>query len=133
MTRQAMRPAIPAAMGKISLAGLGDRVRREINRRSAMEVVFLAESVSAETWQQNKMRVVVEVEPEELLDSLDVEDRIKGLDEHEVIIAMGINKTLNLLDEKELTDWIKSSDIDPIDLLNAIGEESIYEWINSQE
>lgn len=98
-----------------------------------MEVVFLAESVSAETWQQNKMRVVVEVEPEELLDSLDVEDRIKGLDEHEVITAMGINKTLNRLDEKELTDWIKSSDCDPIDLLNAIGEESIYEWINSQE
>jgi hypothetical protein len=98
-----------------------------------MEVVFLAESVSAETWQQNKMRVVVEVEPEELLDSLDVEDRIKGLDEHEVITAMGINNTLNLLNEKELTDWIKSSDIDPIDLLNAIGEESIYEWINSQE
>ena len=98
-----------------------------------MEVVFLAESVSAETWQQNKMRVVVEVEPEEFLDSLDVEDRIKGLDEHEVITAMGINNTLNLLTEKELTDWIKSSDIDPIDLLNAIGEESIYEWINSQE
>ena len=98
-----------------------------------MEVVFLAESVSAETWQQNKMRVVVEVEPAELLDSLDVEDRIKGLDEHEVITAMGINKTLSLLDEKELTDWINSSDIDPIDLLNAIGEESIYEWINSQE
>ncbi|MNN87944.1 hypothetical protein D3C76_1046320 [compost metagenome] len=98
-----------------------------------MEVVFLAESVSAETWQQNKIRVVVEVEPEELLDSLDVEDRIKGLDEHEVITAMGINNTLNLLNEKELTDWIKSSDIDPIDLLNAIGEESIYEWINSQE
>lgn len=98
-----------------------------------MEVIFLTDSVSAEVWTQNKIRVVTEVEPEELLDSLDVEDRIKGLDEHEVITAMGINKTLNLLDEKELADWIKSSDIDPIDLLNAIGKESIYEWINSQE
>lgn len=98
-----------------------------------MEVVFLADSASVEAWQLDKIRVVVEVEPQALLEDLDVEDRIKGLDEHEVITAMGINKTLNLLDEKELTDWIKSSDIDPIDLLNAIGEESIYEWINSQE
>jgi hypothetical protein len=98
-----------------------------------MEVVFLADSASVEAWKLDKIRVVVEVEPEALLEDLDVEDRIKGLDEHEVITAMGINKTLSLLDEKELTDWIKSSDIDPIDLLNAIGQEAIYEWINSQE
>ncbi|MBW1248999.1 hypothetical protein I7860_20175 [Pseudomonas tolaasii] len=98
-----------------------------------MEVVFLADSASVEAWKLDKIRIVVEVEPEALLEDLDVEHRIKGLDEHEVITAMGINKTLNLLDEKELTDWIKSSDCDPIDLLNAIGEESIYEWINSQE
>jgi hypothetical protein len=98
-----------------------------------MEVVFLADSVSVEAWKLDKIRVVAEVEPQALLEDLDVEDRIKGLDEHEVITAMGINKTLSLLDEKELTDWIKSSDIDPIDLLNAIGEESIFEWVNSQE
>jgi hypothetical protein len=36
MTRQALRPATPAAMGKISLAGLGNRARREINRRTTM-------------------------------------------------------------------------------------------------
>ncbi|OKO50324.1 hypothetical protein [Pseudomonas sp. BTN1] len=98
-----------------------------------MEVVFLADSASVEAWKLDKIRVVVEVEPQALLEDLDVEDRIKGLDEREVITAMGINKTLSLLDESELADWIKSNDIDTIDLLNAIGEESIYEWINSQE
>ncbi|QYY83998.1 hypothetical protein [Pseudomonas germanica] len=98
-----------------------------------MEVVFLADSASVEAWKLDKIRVVVEVEPQALLEDLDVEDRIKGLDEREVITAMGINKTLSLLDEAELADWIKSSDIDTIGLLNAIGEESIYEWINSQE
>jgi hypothetical protein len=36
MTRQALRPATPAAMGKISLAGLGNRARREINGAKAM-------------------------------------------------------------------------------------------------
>ncbi|MEE4675334.1 hypothetical protein V2K57_11760 [Pseudomonas alliivorans] len=94
-----------------------------------MEVVFLADSVSAEVWQKNKIRVVTEVEPEELLDSLDVEDRVKGLDEHEVITAMGINKTLNALNEEELAGWVSSDECDPTDLLNAIGEKFILEWL----
>ncbi|MEE5149070.1 hypothetical protein V2J91_23530 [Pseudomonas alliivorans] len=94
-----------------------------------MEVVFLADSVSAEVWEKNKIRVVTEVEPEELLDSLDVEDRVKGLDEHEVITAMGINKTLNALNEEELAGWVSSDDCDPTDLLNAIGEKFILEWL----
>lgn len=98
-----------------------------------MEVVFLADSASVEAWKLDKIRVVVEAEPEALLEDLDVEDRIKGLDPHEVITAIGIGKALGSLDESELTEWIQGSDIDPIDLLNAIGEESIYEWINSQE
>lgn len=94
-----------------------------------MEVVFLADSVSAEVWEKNKIRVVTEVEPEELLDSLDVEDRVKGLDEHEVITAMGINKTLNALNEEELAGWVSSDECDPTDLLNAIGEKFILEWL----
>lgn len=98
-----------------------------------MEVVFLADSASVEAWKLDKIRVVVEVEPEALLEDLDVEDRVKGLDPHEVITAIGIGKALSSLDESELTEWIQGGDIDPIDLLNAIGQESIYEWINSQE
>lgn len=98
-----------------------------------MEVVFLADSASVEAWKLDKIRVVVEVEPEALLEDLDVEDRVKGLDPHEVITAIGISKALGSLDESELTEWIQGSDIDPIDLLNAIGQEAIYEWINSQE
>ncbi|MEE5060502.1 hypothetical protein V2J93_17070 [Pseudomonas alliivorans] len=94
-----------------------------------MEVVFLADSVSAEVWGNNKIRVVTEVEPEELLDSLDVEDRVKGLDGHEVITAMGINKTLNALNEEELAGWVSSDECDPTDLLNAIGEKFILEWL----
>ncbi|WP_422422113.1 hypothetical protein [Pseudomonas sp. GZD-222] len=97
-----------------------------------MEIVFLTESLTIDSWDKGQVRVVVDVDPQKLMEDLDVEDRVKGLDEHEVIAAMGINKTLNLLSEEELTDWIKSSDCDPIDLLNAIGEESIFEWVNSQ-
>ncbi|AZE65630.1 hypothetical protein C4K01_1418 [Pseudomonas synxantha] len=94
-----------------------------------MEVVFLADSASVEAWKLDKIRVVVEVEPEELLDSLDVEHRIKGLDEHEVITAMGINKTLSALNEEELAGWVSSDECDPTDLLNAIGEDFILEWL----
>jgi hypothetical protein len=45
MTRQAMRPATPAVMGKISLAGLGNRARREITRQQFPELNMNKEDV----------------------------------------------------------------------------------------
>lgn len=93
-----------------------------------MEVTFIAESISVESWPRDRVRVTAKVEPEELLESLDVDDRIKGLDEHEVIVAMGIGTTLDTLSEAELANWIKDS-ADLTDLLNAIGETEIRQWL----
>ena len=63
------------------------------NSGSAYGDGFSCETASVESWPRDKVRVVVETDAEEILNSLDVEDRIKGLNEHEVIEAMDINKT----------------------------------------
>lgn len=94
-----------------------------------MEIVFLTESITIDSWDKSQVRVVVDVDPAKLLEDLDVEVRVKGLDHHEVITAMGINQALNALSEEELATWINSDDCDPTDLLNAIGEEFILEWL----
>ena len=96
-----------------------------------MEIVFLTESITIDSWDKGQVRVVVDVDPAKLLEDLDVEDRVKGLDHHEVITAMGVNQTLNALNEEELANWVNSDNCDPTDLLNAIGELFILDWLSN--
>lgn len=97
-----------------------------------MSIAFEAESVSVESVGRNsQVRVTVEAQPREIAAELDIEDRLYDLEPHEIVNCVGASKLLETMDEKEIAQWLNSSQVDPTDFLSAIGEKAVLEWLNN--
>lgn len=97
-----------------------------------MSIAFEAESVIVESVGRNsQVRVTVDAQPREIAAELDIEDRLYDLEPHEIVNFVGASKLLDTMDEKEIAQWLNSSQVDPADFLSAIGEKAVLEWLNN--
>lgn len=98
-----------------------------------MSITFDADSVSVESVGRNsQVRVTVDAQPREIAAELDIDDRLHGLEPHEIVNHIGAGKLLETMDEAEISEWLASSNVDPNDFLSAIGEETVLKWLNNE-
>jgi len=91
---------------------------------------FKADKVSVET-DYRGMTVTVEGDPKLIVEDMALDDRLHDLDVRDVIDFIGADEVLKAMTEEDLSDWLKSDQTDPSDMLNAIGEDAVLEWLNS--
>ena len=93
-------------------------------------IIFNANSVSVEgNTRSSDVTVTVEANARDVVEDMAVDDRLYELDARDIIDSFGATKLLQAFTEEELCAWAKDSLTDPVDLLNAIGEESVLEWV----
>lgn len=92
--------------------------------------VFKADKVSMEM-DYRGMTVTVEGDPKKIVEDMALDDRLHDLEVRDVIDFLGSTDVLQAMTEEDLTEWLSSAETDPIDMLNAIGEEAVLEWLNS--
>jgi hypothetical protein len=121
----------------ISLAGLGDRARREINRTLEWKmetIIFKAESVSVESSPSTSaVTVTVEANARDVVEDLCVSDRLHEVSPRDIIDEVGSTTLLQAFDEEELSMWVRDALTDPTDLLSAIGLDAIHEYLSHGE
>lgn len=91
--------------------------------------VFKADKVSVET-DYRGMTVTVEGNPKNIVEDMALDDRLHDLEVRDVIDFLGSTEVLQAMTEEDLSDWMSSAETDPTDMLNAIGEEAVLEWLN---
>lgn len=93
--------------------------------------IFSAESVSVEgRVRTGNVMVTVEGNPRDIVEDMALEDRLFDLEPRDIIDTVGPAKLLQWFTVEELTTWVQDELTDPTDLLNAIGDEAIHEYLS---
>lgn len=97
-----------------------------------MSISFEIDSVSVESIRRDGLITVTAVgKGWKIAEALDLDDRLYELDVRDIIDHVGATEVLQAMTEEDLCDWLKSEETDPTDMLNAIGEDAVLEWLSN--
>lgn len=74
--------------------------------------------------------ITIEGDLRDIADNMDIDDRLHDIHPRDIIDEVGATKLLDAFSAQEITTWVQDTQTDTYyDLLNAIGLESIREYL----